>query len=677
MLRRIITAFVTVAFVSATWSAPVRAMSTAQEVSLGKLEDEDIVRGSVLESDPLMVAYVSGIAQKLWAQRARTDVDYQLRVVKDDQINSFATMGGYVYIDEGIVDFSQSDDELAFVIAHETGHNERRHVVTQQTKSNVLDILFGLASLFSPLIYNFGGLAEQGILSKLSRADELQADRYGIQMMARAGYNPQAAVTSLGHLGVEFADHNDLVTKYFQDHPPSNDRIAHALGYPELDPKVVTEQQELVRAAADEEHARFNVASIEFNKILKQDPNNTEALVDLAQAQLALGQTSKSAQTLAEVAQNGDTKSKALATERLAALRDIDARRVNLTQPNLGTLHASVQQAQNDLQAAATQIEARRQEGFDQLKASDNRIQEIEYEVPNLSNVQARNGTRIDSVIKNLELMSRSINSGLQDAGDTITNTGSLEKSKNDGPYNVLRDSKDLLHQMQSTLESKTLPADAIAVLPAYPIILDEVARASADSLRAVDAARAATLMMDQGLGNLDAFLRELDRTQINFSGDMDPGDYQRVLPLMQNTLTALDKAAVAASQAAQLSNMARSRQNEARLTLLGLGTSPERYATLRYALKQRFGNDGISYEDMLKDNLTPGDVTVASILAADVKSTPDAIIAEARANHRSMVDEADARGMHAWPLEIFTGLVYLDYADDPALEIRAPAAQT
>src|SRR5581483_4212425 len=120
-----------------------------------------------------------------------------------------------------------------------------------------------------------------------------------------------------------------------------------------------------------------------------------------------------------------------------------------------------------------------------------------------------------------------------------------------------------------------------------------------------------------------------------------------------------------------QLYYMASARQLSVRISLLGLGTSPQRYSTLQYALQQRFGTPGIDYRTMLRDGLTPGDVTLATIVAADVKSTPEAIIAEAKSSKQTLVDVANAHGMHAWPLEIFTGLVYLDYTDDPMKELR------
>src|SRR5580704_18823736 len=122
MLRRSIPLLAIISLLASVTPAPVWAMSTQAEIALGQSEDQQIVAGSVIETDPLMNAYVQGIAENLWNQVARKDVPYSIKVIKDDSINSFATMGGFVYIDEGLIDFVQSDDEFASVIGHETGH---------------------------------------------------------------------------------------------------------------------------------------------------------------------------------------------------------------------------------------------------------------------------------------------------------------------------------------------------------------------------------------------------------------------------------------------------------------------------------------------------------------------------------------------------------------------------
>ena len=671
MLRRIIPLFVIVSLLGGAVPAPVFAMSTQAEIALGQEEDQQIVASSVIETDPLLNAYVQGIAGNLWNQVARKDVPYSVKVIKDSQINSFATMGGFVYVNEGLIDFVQSDDELASVVGHETGHIERRHVITTNSKAEILNILFGIASIFSPIIYEFGGLAEAGLMAKVSREDELEADRYGLQLMSRAGYDPESMVTMMAHLAVLQNEHSDAVSKYLEDHPDPQARVAHLMGYPELDPKDVTSAQELVQASSDEERARYAFAQVRLDEILKADPNNSEALLELGQSELALGLPNKSEQTLAEAAQLGSPVTRATADQRIAALRKLEVQRVTLTKPNLPKLQTAVQAAQAAQLQDATEIASRATEGRDQLKSVQSRIETLQYEMPDLSRVNIRHGSKVEAVVKNITSMARSLDSTLQDTGSDagpLGGVGTLEKGKESG---LLKDGADIYTELLAPFSSTPIPTDSLALLPSYPQMMDELSLGDAEMLRSVDAARAALTILDQSLGDLDDFLKSLDHEQLSFNGDLSASEYDTLQTTMQKTVTEFSTAATAASQAAQLYNLARSRQLSVRITLLGVGTSPQLYSTLRYALQERFGSPGIEYRTMLRDGLTPGDVAAATIVAADIKSTPEAMIAEAKSSGETIVDVANSHKMHAWPLEIFLGLVYLDYTDDPVKELR------
>jgi predicted Zn-dependent protease len=667
MLRRIAAFLTMLLLAGAICPAPVRATSTQTEIEMGRQEDEQIVDTSVIETDPLLNAYVQKIAGNLWKQVDRKDVPYNIKVIKDTEVNSFATLGGYVYINEGLIDFVQSDDEFAGVIGHETGHIERRHVLTSQAKLQGLNLLFGIAAMFNPIMYEFGNLMEAGVFAKIERADELQADRTGLQLMSRAGYDPDAMKTMLEHLTILGNEHSDLVNKYLEDHPDPGARVNHLEGYPELDPKLVTQDQLVVQAASDRERARYSFSSLKFQGILKTDPTNAEALLGLGQDQIALGFPNKSQQTLAQAAQIGSPETKALALQKIADLREVQAQRVTLTTPNLGGLRTAFADVQTSQAAANSAIAARRDQGKDQLKQLQTRADALQYEVPNFANVNIQHGSRLESIFKNVMTMGRSLNSTMQDASTTITGVGSLDRNKESG---LLKESNSILDEMQQTLNSTPIPTDQIAILPSYPSIFNELRRADSDMIRSVDAARVSLTTLDQSLGDVDAFFRELNRAPVSFRGDISVSEYATLAPMMQKAMTALDNAATQASQAAQLYNMARTRQLSARITLLGVGTSPERYATLQYDLKLRFNADVIPYEVMLHDGITPGDIVVATIVAADIKSTPEDILDQMTSEKKSPVDLADEHGMHAWPLEIFTGLVYLDYTDDPTKEM-------
>lgn len=668
MLRRIVPIAVIVSLLGAMCPSPALALSTQGEIAIGRSYDQQIVESSVVETDPLLNQWVNSVSQKLWAETARKDVPYNIKILQDNEINAFSTMGGYVYVNSGLLDFVQSDDELAGVIGHETGHIERRHAVTMQTKANILSILLGVASMFSPFIYNFGNLLQAGAMAKMSRLDELQADRYGLLLMSRAGYDPEGMLTMQQHLTAVDGEHNDLVTKYFQDHPGGSQRIAHLVGYPELDPTKTNSQERLIWALHDLDEARYNVANIELSKILKTDPNNQQALLALGQTQLALGLTSKSEQTLGELAQSTSPEVKAAAQERINALRSMEVHRVDLTRPNLGSLQEQLKSAGAVQSQAAAQIAARHDEGHNQLKSLQNRLQAIEYEIPDFSRVEVKHGSRLEAIQRSLNGMARSVNSAIQNDSQAIDEVGSLD-IKTNKPSGLLKENADILSEMQSPLQMKPIPSDSVAMFPSYPQMLGDLTAADSDMERAVDAGRAAAMQLDDGLGDLDAFIKRLQQTQLNAFRDIGQMDYEGLVPYMQKAQQSLGQAAISASQADQLYNMARSHQLEARISLLGLGTSPQRYSTLRKAINVRWNIDDLSYIDMLHDNVTPGELTAASIVAADFKTTPQAIIRQAHETHRSIVDVANARGMHAEALEIFLGLIWLDYTDSPQSE--------
>jgi predicted Zn-dependent protease len=668
MLRRIIPIAVIVSLLGAMCPSPALALSTQSEIAMGRQYDQQIVESSVVESDPLLNEWVQQVSQKLWAETARKDVPYNIKILKENDINAFSTLGGYVYVNTGLLDFVQSDDELAGVIGHETGHIERRHAVTMQTKANILSLLLGVASLFSPFIYNFGNLLQAGALAKMSRLDELQADRYGLLLMSRAGYDPEGMLSMQQHLMAVDGEHNDLVTKYFEDHPGGSQRVAHLLGYPELDPTKTNAQERLVWALHDLDESRYSVASFELNNILKKDPTNEEALLALGRAELALGQTAKSEQTLGELAQSSSPQVKAAAQERMQALREMEVHRVDLTRPNLASLREKLKAADTVQSQAAAQIAARHDEGHSQLQSLQNRLQTIQYEIPDFSRIEVKPGSRLEAIERSLNGMARSVNSAIEDASQAVDEVGSFD-NKTNKPSGLLKENADILSEMQAPLNMTPIPSDSIAVFPSYPQMLGELSAADSDMERAVDAGRASAMQLDDGLADLDAFIKRLQQVQLNYFNDISQMDYEALVPYMQKAQQSLGQAAVSASQASQLYNMARSRELEARITLLGLGTSQQRYATLQRAINVRWNVDDLSYLDMLHDDATPGELTAASIVAADVKSTPQAIIHEAHETHRGIVDVANAHGMHAEALEIFLGLIYLDYTDNPENE--------
>ena len=220
-------------------------------------------------------------------------------------------------------------------------------------------------------------------------------------------------------------------------------------------------------------------------------------------------------------------------------------------------------------------------------------------------------------------------------------------------------------------------PAQSLSTLPYYPRMFDDVQATDGDMIRALDASRSSLAILDVALGDVDNFVKRLSRSDVDFNGDISQIDYTALVPMMQTANDSLAKAAIAGSQAQQLFDLARSRQLQTRVTMLGIGYPEDRYATLTTALQNRVKNPGVDYTTMVRDDLSPGEVAAASIIAADTNTTPDAVIAQASTEHKKIVDVANQRGMHAKALEIFLGLIYLDYTDEPAEGSDGPLSET
>jgi predicted Zn-dependent protease len=664
-LRRFAVISLTVAMVSATIPAPALALPTSTEIQIGKEYDKQITDTSVIVTDPLLNQWIGDIANKLWAQTARKDVPYSIKIIDDSEINAFSTLGGYIYVNEGTVDFAQSDDEMAAVIGHETGHIERRHAVTSNNKASILNVIFSIASLFSPFLYRFGQLIQAGALARISRDDENEADKYGLLLMTRAGYDPDAALSFMAHLGATEHESKGALDKYLADHPGTDKRLANLRGDPELNPALRTDDQRLAQGIHDLDTARYAIATRKFADILTRRPDDSTARFDLGEAQLAMGQVSKGEQNLAAAAEKVSPQAKALADVRIKGLRDAE-RRLDLLHPDLKPLRDQLAAAQaNEAQAAAA-IATRRQQGLDQLKAINSRVQNIVYGMPNFSNVQPRKDSRLETLMHNVNTMSKSLTTAVSKASETIGGVGTLERNKQGG---LLKENADIFTELAAPLKLDAPPPQALATFSSYPRMFDSIGAADADMVRGVDAARASLALLDLGAGDLDAFVRELQHVQLDGTGDIQLGDYKRIEPLITKAVDSLNRAAVGATQASQLYNMARSRQLETRIDMLGLQESPDRYATFQHALDTRFHTKGVDYEELARQDLTPGQVAAAVIVGADTNAAPQAVLAESKATGRSVVDLANARGMYAQALEIFLGLIYLDYADDPDKE--------
>lgn len=190
---------------------------------------------NTLNADPAMVARVRGISNKLIAQVGvfRPDAAkwaWEVNVEKNDQLNAYCMPGGKIMVYSGLVEkINATDDELAAVIGHEIAHALREHGRERMSQAYVQQ--FGLQALAALATGTAGGAAVQaaGMGSQLffslpnGREQEREADKMGLELAARAGFNPDAAVTLWQKMG---AQSKSAPPEFLSTHPASANRIA-------------------------------------------------------------------------------------------------------------------------------------------------------------------------------------------------------------------------------------------------------------------------------------------------------------------------------------------------------------------------------------------------------------------------------------------------------------------
>ena len=212
--------------------AAITLMSVDQEIAIGR-EANAKVRKEVPElTDAGVRAYVRGIVQRLVRVAPGPKYPYAVSVANYREINAFAVPGGPLWINRGVLHAATNESQVAGVLAHEIAHIAERHAADQMTKALATNFGLGMLGAF---LGNSGGAgaakAAAGLLAnsmfmKFSRDDELEADRAGLQMLVRAGWDGRGMVELFEILRRESRRDPLQVETFFSSHPAPADRIA-------------------------------------------------------------------------------------------------------------------------------------------------------------------------------------------------------------------------------------------------------------------------------------------------------------------------------------------------------------------------------------------------------------------------------------------------------------------
>lgn len=247
---------------------PVHAYADefADEAKLGKDAAVQVAKDSKFIDDPALVARVNTIGQAIAKVACENEVaatfgkstvakfNYTFKIVNDKEINAFSLPGGYVYVNKGLIDYIQSDDELAGVIAHEVAHAAHHHAI-QLVKAQQKQMLgVGAAIILGTLIgangNDLGSLAyaanlvSMAKLSAYGQKAEFDADRTAVDYLSDAGYNASGMLTFMERLASDEIRKPEVTYGIYATHPPSNLRAREIIG--EIDKLGLTINRRLV-----------------------------------------------------------------------------------------------------------------------------------------------------------------------------------------------------------------------------------------------------------------------------------------------------------------------------------------------------------------------------------------------------------------------------------------------
>ena len=214
-------------------------MSPEFERRLGQAFLSQVRRQANLVSDPEVEAYIQSIGYRLVSQSDNNTQVFTFFVINDTLINAFAAPGGIVGINSGTILNSDTESELAGVIAHEVAHVTQKHMARSYEMQSQMSVPMMAAMLGAILIATQDSEAGQAALMAVqggaaqaqinfTRNNEVEADRVGMQLLARSEFNPQGMPGFFEKLQ-QNSRYSGQAPEFLRTHPLTNNRISDSV----------------------------------------------------------------------------------------------------------------------------------------------------------------------------------------------------------------------------------------------------------------------------------------------------------------------------------------------------------------------------------------------------------------------------------------------------------------
>jgi predicted Zn-dependent protease len=300
---------------------PAYAMVTKfDETQIGRMEMNQLRDLDMILEDPEVTDYLQQLGSRLAAQSGVENQTFTYLALREPIVNAFATFGGFICINTGLILLTNDEGQLASVMAHETGHVVQRHMarmVQAESRMSLASLAGLLAAVLIAAASGAGGQGMEGAVAmsqaiamqqsiNFTRTQEVEADEVGIRLMAGAGFDPLEMASFFEELSRSIGLAEGQIPALLQDHPVTAERVAtarvHAAQLPRAPPQTeslsyafMKERVRVLVTPAEARPEQYYVA-LRDNRPLTAAERYGEALL-----QMQNGQGAKAAQTLSEL----------------------------------------------------------------------------------------------------------------------------------------------------------------------------------------------------------------------------------------------------------------------------------------------------------------------------------------------------------------------------------------
>jgi predicted Zn-dependent protease len=219
-----------------------RYLTPTGEKKLGREFMLSVKKSADVLEDPLISEYVQELGNRLLKQSDAAGEEFHFFVLDEPSINAFAGPGGYIGLNSGLILATQSESELASVVAHEIAHVTQKHLLRAFDAANEMSgktaalllasILVGVAGSPDAGIAMATGAQASAIQEQINftRSNEEEADSVGIEILAEAEFDPRAMPVFFERLTHASRLYESGIPEMLRTHPVTTNRIADALG---------------------------------------------------------------------------------------------------------------------------------------------------------------------------------------------------------------------------------------------------------------------------------------------------------------------------------------------------------------------------------------------------------------------------------------------------------------